>query len=307
MHKNICEPLGPYQKDFSLARLSVSGLDNLPVLAANDPWMANEEVCLLHDSVASGDAYLDFFHALLRKRLREKKPFPVVRFADGEYAFYDLSLMCNGLYRQARSVADIEQALPLHRKSLQRLAGCGLLAPLIHQGNVRKPQNVFARLIRKKKGDDSACRFLRFLAESGVTLTADNYLPFYCVYAYLSSKRFAALLDGRHLCLVSSEVNKDACLKWFSERGSSPAISFVPVPESYLATQWPDLKERILSQVPDDVDFCLVGAGIGALPVCVDLAWEKSLPVVDAGHVLNMMNGRVDKSNGARLYTLWQK
>jgi hypothetical protein len=36
------------------------------------------------------------------------------------------------------------------------------------------------------------------------------------------------------------------------------------------------------------------------------VAKRFSIPAIDAGHVLNMMNDRVDKSNGARLYTLWK-
>ena len=46
------------------------------------------------------------------------------------------------------------------------------------------------------------------------------------------------------------------------------------------------------------------GAGVGALPICVDAAVRFSIPILDAGHVLNMMNGREDKSKGLRMYTL---
>ncbi|HON24258.1 MAG TPA: hypothetical protein PKV74_10835, partial [Syntrophales bacterium] len=61
----------------------------------------------------------------------------------------------------------------------------------------------------------------------------------------------------------------------------------------------------ILGAIPADAEICLAGAGIGALPLCVDVAAALSIPVLDAGHVFNMMNDRVDKSNGARLYTLY--
>jgi len=64
------------------------------------------------------------------------------------------------------------------------------------------------------------------------------------------------------------------------------------------------MKEHILSQVPSDVDLCLVGAGVGSTLVCVDAAAKFCIPALDAGHVLNMMNGREDKSNGPRLYTI---
>jgi hypothetical protein len=60
----------------------------------------------------------------------------------------------------------------------------------------------------------------------------------------------------------------------------------------------------ILNKIPAGTDLCIVGAGVGALLICKDVAERSSIPAIDAGHVLNMMNDRVDKSNGARLYTL---
>ena len=306
MQTVACEPVSQLGSDFLMRHLSIRGINNAPVLAANDPFMVKEEICLHHCRFSDGQGYLDSLHSRIQESMSARSPFPVVRFADGEYAFYDRSLSCNGLYQQARSVQEIEQAFPMHRKALARLAAHGLLAPLIHEGNSLPPQSPFFRLFKKRKGDDSACRFLRFLSESEIQLTAENYLPFYCVYAYLSSRRFAELIHGRHLCFVSSEIDEAACRRWFAQRGSAPEISSVSIPESYLATQWEGVKEDILAKVPREAALCLVGAGIGALLVCVDLAERKGVPVIDAGHVLNMINGRVDKSNGDRLFTIWQ-
>ena len=53
------------------------------------------------------------------------------------------------------------------------------------------------------------------------------------------------------------------------------------------------MKEGILKQISPETDLCIVGAGIGSLPVCVDVAMRFSIPAIDAGHVLNMMNDRV--------------
>ena len=64
------------------------------------------------------------------------------------------------------------------------------------------------------------------------------------------------------------------------------------------------MRDGILERIPPDADLCLAGAGVGALTVCVDVADRCALPVLDAGHVLNMMNGREDKSKGPRMYTL---
>ena len=83
-----------------------------------------------------------------------------------------------------------------------------------------------------------------------------------------------------------------------------PNISFTEIPDRYVATQWTSIKKDVLERITQDVDLCLVGAGIGSLLVCVDIANQFSIPAIDAGHVLNMMNGREEKSSGARLYTI---
>ena len=94
------------------------------------------------------------------------------------------------------------------------------------------------------------------------------------------------------------------CTQWFAQFSSHPDIIFTEIPDSYVATLWESMKENVLSRIPSNIDLCLVGAGIGSLLVCVDVANRFSIPAIDAGHVLNMMNGREDKSNGPRLYTI---
>ena len=106
------------------------------------------------------------------------------------------------------------------------------------------------------------------------------------------------------MCLVNSEYHPAACRDWFASRGAHPRISHVPIPDSLVATRWERMREGVLAQVPADAELFLVGAGIGSLPVCVDLARRFRLPAIDAGHVVNLLNGREDKSNGPRLYTL---
>jgi hypothetical protein len=158
---------------------------------------------------------------------------------------------------------------------------------------------IFSRL-RKRP---SASTFLRLLEKHSILLSADNYLPFYVVYAWLSSAAFSRLMNGKKICFVGSDCDQEACRQWFAHFESLPEINFVEIPAEYVATRWSLMKAQLLGKIPADTDLCLVGAGIGALPVCVDAATALSIPVIDAGHVFNMMNGRIDKSNGARLYT----
>ncbi len=293
----------PENSDFLFKRLSIPGIDNRPVYEAFGPHLQEEETCLFHKDIESGQAYLELLHGAAAAALAARRPLPVVRFADGEYAFYNRSLACNGLYRQAESVGAISASFPLHAERLRHLAGNGFLAPLIHPGNSAAPRR---SLLFWKKKESSAFHFLDFLKKHDIALTAANYLPFYVVYAWLSSSRFASLVDGLHLGILNSSCDAGSCSDWLARRNSRPRITPIEIPDSYVATQWPQMRDSVLAKLPDDLDICLVGAGIGALPVCVDVAEHLAIPAIDAGHVLNMMNSREDKSNGVRLFTIWK-
>jgi hypothetical protein len=290
---------------FRFDRLHIDGIDNEPVFKLNVPEMVEQETCLFHRDISSGNQYLELLQATVQKAIAQKAAMPIVRFADGEYAFYRHSLDCNGLYMQAENVAAIRQAMPSHIEAMRTLARRGRIAPLVFPGNTREKERGFFSFLRKSKNDDSAIGFLDFLAESGIELAGGNYIPFYAVYAYLVTGRFARLVDGKSVCVVNAEYNEAAFRRWFEAFSSAPRLSHAAIPDSYVATRWDSMREGVLSNIPSDVDFCLVGAGVGALQVCVDAAERFSIPAIDAGHVMNMMNGRVDKSGGPRLYTLW--
>jgi len=292
--------------NFRFDKLIIEGIDNEAVIKFHGPDIIKQETCLFHRDISSGNQYLDLLHSKVKTSLEEKKALPVVRFADGEYAFYRYSLECNGLYQQAMNVAEIKKAMPSHIEALKRIASTGKIAPLIFPGNAQnKKQALFSFLLRLKK-DDTSIRFLDFMAANGIHLTGENYIPFYVVYAYLASENFAHLLDGKSLCIINSDFHEDSFRKWFEAFSTCPQLSHVAIPDSYVATRWDVIRDNILSRIPEDAELCLVGAGIGALQVCVDIAAQFSIPAIDAGHVMNMMNGLVDKSKGPRLYTIWK-
>ena len=302
-HPTSCPERTIEDRGFRFDRLILRDVDNTPVIRINAPDIVEQETCLFHESMRSGDEYLDRLHEFIREGLEKRKPSPVVRFADGEYAFYRCSLHCNGLYRQAESGEAIRKAMPLHVGTFQILAERGLMAPLIFPGNFRMKKGLFSFLCRSK-GDASAEEFLEFLSRNDIPLTGENYLPFYVIYAYLTSKTFADFMDGRKICVVNSTFSRDSCTRWFSAFSSRPIITFAEIPASYVATRWMSMKEEVLRRIPSDTDLCLVGAGAGALLACVDAALRFSIPAIDAGHVLNMMNDHEAKSKGPRMFTL---
>ncbi len=291
---------------FAFRRLWLGGIDNAPVKRRYGPRMARQEICLFYRDVADGDDYLNTLHAFICRAMDEKAAAPVVRFADGEYAFYGNSLECNGLYRQAESVEAIKRAMPGHIEALKTVARTGKLAPLVCLDNVQAKRKGFLSLFRRSKGGDGGEKFVEFLAANNIHLTGNNYVPFYVVYAYLTSKRFFEVVDKVKICIISSQCRMDKCRMWFSQRSSEPEITFTAIPDSYVATQWGAIKRDVLARVPSDTGLCLVGAGIGALLVCVDVALELGIPTIDAGHVLNMINDLGKESFEPRLYTLYK-
>lgn len=311
--------------EFRFDKLEINGVDNTRLRYLLDE-MIEGETSLFHRDVLCGDDYFEILHSYICEGLAKKRGTPVARFADGEYAFYENSLHCNGLYEQAESIEAISKAMPIHKKALRTLSQTGKIASVIYPGNIQRKRNFLASFFCKPKGDDSALKFLDFLFENRMELTNDNYVPFFVVYAYLTSKSFASLVDGKKICIVNSECNMNSCIKWFERLSSHPDITFAEIPESYVATRWEttvtippnpplekggirgdyQMKEDILNRIPPDTELCLVGAGVGGLLVCVDVAHKFSIPALDAGHVLNMMNDYEDKSNGPRLYTIWK-
>lgn len=291
-------PVGEYR----FGRLGISGIDNEPVLALNSPGQREEEICVFHKAVANGDAYVALLASRFEAAMKRRMPLPVVRFADGEYAFYSGSLKCNGLYQQAESVASIRASFPAHVKALRELSETGLLAPLLFPGNMRK-RSAVDRLFGKKKGTDGALNFLEFLSDNGIRLNAANYIPFYAVYAYLSGTSFASAVDGKKVCVVNSDFNAKACAEWFARADSKPKLVHVPLPASFVATKWASMRDEVLGAIPKDVDCVMAGAGVGALEVCVDAARALRVPAIDSGHIINSMNDLESKSKGPRLFT----
>lgn len=288
---------------FRFDHLSIVNIDNEPVARLFSDTVLEQEICLFTNTMKSGDDFCRFLHQRILSSMLNHQPLPVVRFADGEYAFYSYTLGCNGLYKQAQSIAEIKRAMPQHISAMKYLAAEGLFAPLVFPGN-SYPRATGLLSFRQAKEISSGADFLDFLHTHGINLSKDNYVPFYVIYAYLSSAQFAVAMNEKIICILNSEYHPESCRNWFAQFNSHPVLTFVDIPAEYVATRWEENKKAILNKIPSDTDLCLAGAGVGALLICADVARSFSMPVIDAGHVLNMMNGRVDKSNGARLYTM---
>jgi hypothetical protein len=226
---------------FRFDALAVTGIDNSRAVERFGAGIREQEISLFHEAEPTGDACVATLSERVREGMSDRKGTPVVRFADGEYAFYRGSLRCNGLYEQAESVDAIRKAIPAHAEDLRYVAGTGILAPLVFPGNIGPVRRKFPAFW-KKSGDDGAARFLEFLRAHGVLLEGTNYLPFYVVYAYLTSGAFAAAVDGRKVCILNSDIDMVSCTAWFSSLLSRPSLVPVPIPASYVATRWDSMR-----------------------------------------------------------------
>ena len=270
------------------------------------PKLARETISLVHSSRTSLQANVQYLHERILAAMAMREALPIIRFADGEYAFYSLSLACNGLYKQARSRQEIQAVLAKHIHALEYVQAKGFIAPLIFPGNLQFSPSL-KKILGLKEKPGSALSFIRLLSSHGIRLTPDHYIPFYAIYAYLTSNTFLSACGGKNICILNSDLNMKLANEWFNKGGSGARVSYVCIPSEYVAISWQQYKNDILLQIPRETDICLVGAGIGSLEVCADVSQSFSIPAIDAGHVINMINSRVDKSAGARLFTEWKQ
>jgi N-acetylglucosaminyl-diphospho-decaprenol L-rhamnosyltransferase len=289
---------------FCRSKLEHPKLDNSSILVNSSKGMMKELFSLTHRSKLSLSENISFLDLTISRSIIEKAGLPVVRFADGEYSFYFGSMACNGLYKQAENLEEILISIPRHMQSIKVVSTNGILAPLFHDGNMKEKIS-FRKKLKGYQPIGCAGSFLDLISLFNINLHRDNYVPFYSVYAYLTSSLFLKTCHQKKICLLNSDYNAKAAQTWFSRCGQEIFIEHVELPHQFLATRWIEFREKILNKIPRDSALCLVGGRIGALEVCVDISTTLSIPAIDGGHVLNMINDKISKSAGPRLFTNW--
>ncbi len=184
-----------YSKLFRFDHLDIQEIDNEPAVKIFSESVLEQEICLFANTVRHGDDYCRLLHEKVTKALTDHRPLPIVRFADGEYAFYRYTLGCNGLYKQAESVETIRKTMPVHFAAMEYLGRPVLSRHSVFPGNSQAPSA--STFSFKNKTGFSGAAFLDFLHANHIILTADNYVPFCAVYAYLSSPDLAAAINGK--------------------------------------------------------------------------------------------------------------
>ena len=121
---------------FCFSSIDDARLANQAIISQR-PKLIRETISLVHSSRTSLRANIQYLHERIITAMAIREALPIVRFADGEYAFYSLSLACNGLYRQARSRQEIQAVMEKHLQALEYVQRNGFMAPLIFPGNLQ--------------------------------------------------------------------------------------------------------------------------------------------------------------------------
>lgn len=118
----------------------------------------------------------------------------------------------------------------------------------------------------------------KWLEQNNVTLTLDNYAPFYFVYGLLRGPVFLELVGGRRVLIVHSTTGskRDAITR--SIQAANPrGIEWLTISPSRSFADTLDL-----SQLQDKPDLCLLGGGVGKSALFPQLR-PLGIPCVDAG------------------------
>lgn len=170
-----------------------------------------------------------------------------------------------GVSSGAMSHAEHKALVPTLSTRYLEIARDGILG--LHLGYARTPfQEQYFPAVR------------RWLEQHDVTLTLDNYVPFYFVYGLLRGPVFHELIGGRRVLIVHSATGPkreaiNRSIQAFNPRG----IEWLTISSSRSFADTLDL-----SRLHDKPDLCLLGGGVGKSALFPQLR-PLGIPCLDAG------------------------
>jgi hypothetical protein len=122
-----------------------------------------------------------------------------------------------------------------------------------------------------------------WLSSHAIRLSKSNYLPYYFVYALLTGPQRFQLFAGRSILVVTSaDQPKRTRIDSHLRACGASGVHFYKIPPNG------SLKFTLPSQDLPPADVALVGAGIGAAHILVQLASLKTV-CIDAGACIDCM------------------
>lgn len=120
----------------------------------------------------------------------------------------------------------------------------------------------------------------RWLAEGGLELSLQNYVPFYFVYALLRGPAGDFIFEGRRVVVVhSAEGDRQRKITEAIKRRGAETVNWIHISRARSFADRLDVSELV-----GRCDVCLVGAGVGKAIVMEQLR-PLAVPVIDAGFV----------------------
>ena len=170
-----------------------------------------------------------------------------------------------GVSSGAMTYAERTALLPMLSSRYLEIARDGILG--LHLGYAPTPfQEQYFPAVRK------------WLQQHDVTLTLDNYVPFYFVYGLLRGPVFPELVGGRRVLIVHSATGAKREAITRSIQAANPrGIEWLTISSSR------SFADRLdLSRLHDKPDVCLLGGGVGKSALFPQLR-PLGIPCLDAG------------------------
>lgn len=256
----------------------------------------NRQVLLYDD--ADCDRLLEDFYSNVVEAIREKKHFPVIRLADGEFQFLlgknELNLrkpvlfllrnLAGELFRtifrkkfEARSKTYTSGVYSTSERGAARTAYAECLKYIADDGimalyTIKKP-NFYTEQYLPLLFD--------FFQSNNIVINGNNYVPFYFVYIILTNQKFKEIYKNKHVHVITS-FDEDRRMSieqsLFSHGVSSVSWTNISRDKSLF-----DLIDA--DRIDKKTDIVFVGAGVGKVNIFNQLR-KVSAVVIDAGYIL---------------------
>lgn len=125
-------------------------------------------------------------------------------------------------------------------------------------------------------------RLRKFFISSNIELKPENYIPFYFVYALLSSPHFSSLLNNSRILLIHSATGSK------KSRINNSLLKYGPLSITWHAIDSSkSFYNKIYIDNPQSYNLVLFGAGVGK-PALISQLSELCCPCIDAGYMFEV-------------------
>ena len=251
------------------------------------------------------DLYLQFIETLISKIGNEY--FPVVRLSDGEYKFLlgninpffykksyfkafiyfiynyfnsnrDFVAKTKGIYSSGKyKKAEVDSTKEIIKNQIKKISENGILALHLTFG-------------KKTFQEYYHYPLYMWLIKNKINIDANNYYPFYFIYAFLRSKFAYKIFQNKNILIIHSAINnkKNNIIKTLNEY-KPKKIQWHNISVNRSLFDKIEIRNEYY-----DCDLILVGAGIGKFNIISQLE-ILNRPCIDAGFIFEVWSNNDNK------------